>query len=90
MDIISVLRKKHITQVELAARLGINRVSLHSMIHGNPTVNSLEFLAEAIGCSVGDFFAPAVAEAGERAAIRCPHCGKPIALTASCPKDRSK
>ena len=37
--------------------MGINRVTLTNMVSGNPTYNTMIRVAEAIGCSVVDFFA---------------------------------
>lgn len=37
--------------------MGINRVTLTNMVSGNPTYNTMVRVAEAIGCSVVDFFA---------------------------------
>ena len=45
------------TQASLAARLGINRVTLNRQLANNPTIGYLHRLAEAIGCDVIDFFA---------------------------------
>lgn len=42
-----------VTQVELASRLGISRQSLSKKMRNNSfTVNDLEKIAEAVGCSL--------------------------------------
>lgn len=42
-----------VTQVELASRLGISRQSLSKKMRNNSfTVNDLERIAEAVGCSL--------------------------------------
>lgn len=53
--------------------MGITPVGLSQHINGNPSVEVLERIAAAIGCNVGDFFAPQ-----PTSTITCPHCGKLI------------
>ena len=55
-----VLKKYGITQIALAERLGINRVSLNATLN-NPNIklSTLEKIADAIGCDVTEFFTPA-------------------------------
>jgi DNA-binding Xre family transcriptional regulator len=68
------LAERGITQKQLAERLEIHPVSLSAMLRGgNMKVETLAKFAAAIGCSVADFFGEPV--------HRCPHCGKPIAVT---------
>lgn len=73
-----VLKEKGITQAELAQRMGVHRVALNSTLN-NPNIklSTLEKIAAAIGCQVGDFFRD---EGDGSATVVCPHCGKPVTV----------
>ena len=58
---------------DLAAKLGVTDVSLRTTIKGNPTIGSLEKIADALGVEVAELFRPS-----DTSKIICPHCGKPI------------
>ena len=73
MDIKKAIKAKGLTIKEVAERMGIAREGLSNHINGNPSVQVLERIAAAIGCNVGDFFAPQPTNT-----ITCPHCGKLI------------
>ena len=73
-----ILKEKGITQAELAQRMGVHRVALNSTLN-NPNIklSTLEKIAAAIGCEVGDFFR----DGGDGSAtVVCPHCGKPVTV----------
>lgn len=53
----------------------ITKGALSKSINNNPTVATLQGIADVIGCKIGDFFAD---ETSASNAISCPHCGKPI------------
>ena len=73
-----ILKEKGITQAELAQRMGVHRVALNSTLN-NPNIklSTLEKIAAAIGCQVGDFFKD---EGDGAATVMCPHCGKPVTV----------
>lgn len=73
-----ILKEKGITQAELAQRMGVHRVALNSTLN-NPNIklSTLEKIAAAIGCEVGDFFRD---EGDGSATVVCPHCGKPVTV----------
>ena len=77
-----VLKKYGITQIALAERLGINRVSLNATIN-NPNIklSTLDKIADAIGCDLTEFFAPA--DTAEHTVITCPHCGEKLIINLS-------
>nr|DAH54005.1 MAG TPA: helix-turn-helix domain protein [Caudoviricetes sp.] len=58
MDIKEIIKSKGITQMELADRLGINRVSVSRLLSEKNDIrlSTIEKIAKAIGCKVGDFF----------------------------------
>ena len=83
MHIKEVLKQRGLTQNELADRLGINRVSLSRLLSdkNDMRVSTIKKIADAIGCDVTEFFAPA--ENAEHNAITCPHCGEKLVINLS-------
>ena len=79
-----VLKKYGITQIALAERLGINRVSLNATLN-NPNIklSTLDKIADAIGCDVTEFFSPA--DTADHNVITCPHCGAKLVINLSIP-----
>ena len=77
-----VLKKYGITQIALAERLGINRVSLNATIN-NPNIklSTLDKIADAIGCDLTEFLAPA--DTADHNTITCPHCGEKLVINLS-------
>lgn len=73
MDIKKAIKANNLTVKGVAEKMGITPVGLSQHINGNPSVEVLERIAAAIGCEVGDFFAPQPTNT-----ITCPHCGKLI------------
>ena len=76
-----VLKKYGITQIALAERLGINRVSLNATLN-NPNIklSTLDKIADAIGCDVTEFFTP---DTAGHNTITCPHCGEKLVINLS-------
>lgn len=60
---------------ELAAKLGITDIGLRQSLNGNPTIGTLEKIAEALGVEVVELFRPS-----DTTKIVCPHCGKSIII----------
>lgn len=71
-----ICKQKGITQQDLADKLGIARPSLSITINNNPTVSTLEKIAQALGVSIADLFVPE----GKETKLTCPHCGMPIEI----------
>lgn len=80
MDIKSVIKAKGFTMEAVAGQLGISRVTLSQNISRNPTVATLQKIADVIGCKIGDFFLDDVSE--HSPVLTCPVCGSPLHLTA--------
>lgn len=77
------LKKRELTQIDLADRLGINRVSLSRLLSdkNDMRVSTIKKLADAIGCDVAEFFAPA--DTADHNVITCPHCGAKLEINLS-------
>ena len=60
---------------EVAKRMEITPTGLSQHINGNPSVEVLERIANAIGCDISELFEQPKKDS---TAINCPHCGKPI------------
>lgn len=56
MDIKKVIKERGYTIEEVAKKMGISRVTLSQNMSRNPTIGTLERIANAIGCKVVDFF----------------------------------
>jgi transcriptional regulator with XRE-family HTH domain len=72
MDIKSIIKQKGFTMEEVAERMGVSRVTLSQTLSGNPTMSTLQRIADALGCKVGEFF---LDELEEKNFIVCPKCG---------------
>ena len=83
MHIKEVLKQRGLKQNDLADRLGINRVSLSRLLSdkNDMRISTIKKIADAIGCDVVEFFAPA--EPAEHNAITCPHCGEKLVINLS-------
>lgn len=72
-----VIKTNGLTVEQVAKRMGILPSALSQSINGNPTVDKLEKIANAIGCSTSELL-----EAPREGSITCPHCGKQITIKA--------
>ena len=81
MDIKSIIKAHGYTIERIAAEWEIKngkpitRGALSQSINKNPTVETLQKIANVIGCSVGDFFADELQNT-----IVCPNCGAKLEL----------
>ena len=83
LKIKEALKKRGLKQIDLADRLGINRVSLSRILSNknDMRVSTITKIAEAIGCDVAEFFTPEEKE--EHNTITCPHCGAKLVINLS-------
>ena len=74
-----ILKSKGLTAKTLAKMLNISEGSLSQTIKdgANPSLQTLERIASALGVPVSELFEPSPAD---QASITCPHCGKSITL----------
>jgi len=90
MQISKVIKAHGHTIQDVADKLGITRGTLAQMIAStaNPTIGTLRKIADAIGCSVVEFFADEESSTaheqnavpGPSAILVCPHCGKSLSI----------
>lgn len=81
MDVKSIIKQRGWTMEAVAEQMGVTRVTLSQTLSRNPTIKTLERIAEVIGCRVGDFFLDEVEIPAP--SIVCPHCGKAIKVAIS-------
>jgi Predicted transcriptional regulators len=71
-----VAKEKDISINELADKLGISRVTLHSQMNGNPTVETLQKIADVLEVEISELFKKET----DASFQKCPHCGGDIKL----------
>ena len=83
LKIKEALKQRGLKQNDLAERLGINRVSLSRLLSdkNDMRVSTIKKIADAIGCDVAEFFAPATT--ADHNTITCPHCGEKLVINLS-------
>lgn len=72
LRIAELCKEAGMTQADLADKVGISRVGLSKAINGNPTLDSLEKLADGLGVSIVELFEP---KRNEHSGLICPQCG---------------
>lgn len=82
LNIKRVLKERGLTAMQIAERMGVTNVALSQHMNGNPSVQTLERIAQAIGCDVAELFDPLPPT------IRCPHCGEKIVIEGKSPADQ--
>lgn len=80
MEVKTIIKQKGFTIEAVAKKMGITRVTLTQNLSRNPTVGTLQKIADVIGCKVGDFFADDMDIKDDDNTITCPHCGKKIKI----------
>lgn len=80
MEVKTVIKQKGFTMETVAKKMGITRVTLAQNLSRNPTVGTLQKIADVIGCKVGDFFIDDMDIKEDENTIICPHCRKKIKI----------
>ena len=83
MRIKAVLKEKHLTQPELAAKMGVSLSAVKQMVKADSlTTATLEKIAGAVGVPMWQLIvSPADVMPATGFTISCPHCGKPLKIT---------
>ena len=76
LNIKKAIKEKGLTSIEVAKRMDITKVGLSQHINGNPSVDTLERIAKAIGVDISELFD----NVNESSDLVCPNCGKPIKI----------
>lgn len=71
-----VIKEKGLTVTLLAKKMGINRVGLSNHINGNPSVEIIQRIADALGVDIVELFEPAKSNE-----FTCPSCGTKLKVT---------
>lgn len=64
-----VLKQRSLTINELADKLGMSRGGVSQIINGNPTVESLQKIADVLEIDISELFEQ------KKTIIACPRCG---------------
>ena len=79
LDIKAAIKAHNLTSKEVAERMGITTVGLSQHVNGNPSVEVLYRIANAIGCDVSELFEkPETNDSITQ--LRCPYCHRQITL----------
>lgn len=79
MNVKGMIKQKGYTIDKVASMIGVTRVTLSQTLSRNPTVATLQKIADAIGCRVGDFFIDEM-DTDKRLNLVCPKCGAKLKL----------
>jgi len=66
-----ILKEKGIYQKDLSERIGVAEISLSRSINGNPSLDTLQKIAGALGVPISELFVRP-----DNDTITCPNCGK--------------
>lgn len=77
LNIKNAIKKNGLEIKEVAQKMGISPGGLSQHINGNPSVEVLNRISEAIGCDITELF-----DKPAKGTITCPHCGKEITIKA--------
>ena len=75
MRIKEILKERGQTQKDLALKMGVAEISLSRSINGNPSLETLQKIADALEVEISELFAPK-----ETDIITCPKCGSRFKL----------
>lgn len=83
MRIKELLKSKGLTQIELADKLGVTRSAVVSVLTGNPTIATLERIADVLDVHLLDLFEDdrELTPTKLNGDSICPHCNTPIEIT---------
>lgn len=70
-----VIKEQGYTIEEAANKIGISRSGLNQHLNGNPSVEVLQRIAEALNVHISDLF-----EQPSKDTINCPYCGGKIKI----------
>ena len=75
INIDSILRDKGLSKTDVAKRMNLSRESLYRILSGNPTLDNVNKLANALGVPVSDLF-----DEPANDVFQCPKCGTTLVV----------
>ncbi len=76
INIDNILKEKGLSKTDIAKRIGLSRESLYRILSGNPTLENLNKLANALEVPISELF-----DQPQHDIINCPHCGGKIKVS---------
>ena len=76
LNIKRAIKEKGFEVKEIAKRMGITPTGLSQHINGNPSVDVLNRISDAIGCDISELFDTPTTDL-----INCPYCGNKIKVS---------
>jgi transcriptional regulator with XRE-family HTH domain len=71
MDVKSIVKEKGFTIEQVAKEMGITRFTFTQNLNRNPTMRTLQRIADVLGCKVGDFFKDEIEPSEFVALVKC-------------------
>jgi transcriptional regulator with XRE-family HTH domain len=71
-----ICKEKGVTLAEIASKIGVAQASLSKMLGGNPTIGTLQRIADALNVPLTDLFEEPAGDV-----ISCPYCGGRIKVS---------
>lgn len=65
-------------QKELATAMGVSDVALRQSLKGNPTIGTLQKIADVLGVELWELFTASTSKGGN---LTCPKCGAKLKLS---------
>ena len=76
IDIDRILKIKRLSKTDVAKEMGLSRESLYRILSGNPTLDNITKLSNALNVPVSELFDQPATDI-----INCPYCGGKIKVS---------
>lgn len=73
-----LLKEKNMMQKELATAMGVSDVALRQSLKGNPTIGTLQKIADILGVELWELFTASTSKGSN---LTCPKCGAKLKLS---------
>ena len=73
-----LLKEKNMMQKELATAMGVSDVALRQSLKGNPTIGTLQKIADILGVELWELFTASTSKGSN---FTCPKCGAKLKLS---------
>lgn len=75
LNVKKCLERYGLTSREVAGRLGVTPESFSLQIHGNPKLETIQRIADAVPCDITELFDT---PRSQNILMQCPHCGNVV------------